>query len=191
MNMSDDSKLPIPSPAGTNANGEPYWIINDQQITWTQMQQLIWEQMQKTQAAVASGKGPEQIVTMPKIDELLDAVTKPDIAAEKSPESGPKLNHEKIDNKIEVVEKPKSVVTVPAAQTTAPKIQSNPAAKVVGDTHKASKIRLNFADVKEMYNFYVSNKQRAKKPDPQSADDYLVVFVGRLLRMMASQNKQN
>lgn len=184
--MSDNSNLPIPAPAGTNANGDPYWIIKGQQITWAQMQQLIWQQMQKQQAAMSAGKGPEQIPNIPRIDELLDAVTKPDMAVESNLERGPVLRIEKSDSNIEKGNTQNQQTTA-AIKKEEPKPVKQKGASVVGDTHKgAANI---FSDVSDMFNFYRRNQAKAKQPNPKNADDYLVVLVERLLRMMATSSK--
>jgi|GEM_PF-5185404 len=177
-----NTNLPIPAPAGTNANGEPYWIINGQQITWAQMQQLIWQQMQKQQAG-ATAKGVEQIPNLPIIDDILNAVTKPDMAVE----SGSNLKPEKAESRIE---KPTQTANQDAIATTK-KEEAKPAkpkgASVAGDTHRGATAAI-FSDVEEMYKFYEQNKQKIRNPDPEKADDFLVVVVERFLKMMSAKS---
>lgn len=180
--MTNTANPPIPAPAGTNANGEPYWIINGQQITWAQMQQLIWQQMQK-QKALAGNGGVESAPDLSKVDQLLDVIAKPDTSVEvRNPE---KIQvREQADNRIETAKKTQSTVAV-AAKKEEEKAKTTKAS-VIGDGHKDANTKAVFSDVKEMLDFYQKNQEKAKKPNPKNADDYLVVLVERLLRMMSA-----
>lgn len=182
--MTNTANSPIPAPAGTNANGEPFWIINGQQITWAQMQQVIWQQMQK-QKALASNGGVESAPDLSKVDQLLEVIAKPESSIEvKNPE---KIQvREQKDNRIETAKPNQTSVSTAVKKEEKPKSTQ---ASAIGDGHKDKKTKEVFSDVNEMLDFYNQNQAKVKNPNPKNADDYLVVLVERLLRMMSAQTK--
>jgi len=53
----------IPMPAGTDENGNPFWIIDDRKIFWADMQRYI-AQLQAQKQVSTEGKGPEAMAQM-------------------------------------------------------------------------------------------------------------------------------
>lgn len=173
----------LPMPAGTTENGEPYWIINGEQIMWAQMQQYLWEQQQKAAAArpVSSGGGLEQMPVMPTFNPEVAL----DTGNETRVESGPEFNPEKkaeqqetrIEQAIEKAQQQTQTATNPQPQQKAPK-----ADPIVGDSAKMATVDLS--SVPAMHDFYIQHNQG--KGDPQKSNTFLATLLGRLLRSIFS-----
>jgi hypothetical protein len=101
----------LPMPTGTNDNGEPFWMINDQTVSWAQMQQVIWVQ-QQSRAQQGGGKSsPEAMPTMAMPEASFDSV--PDIQFENQIEKGIEQQKNQAEQGMESGEKSQNSAATP------------------------------------------------------------------------------
>ena len=77
----------MPLPAGTDDNGNPFWLIDGRKVLWAEMQQYLWQMQQKqnasSAAAAAAGAGPEGLsqIVMPNMEAQLATLPNPEAVA--------------------------------------------------------------------------------------------------------------
>lgn len=132
----------LPMPTGTNDNGEPFWMINDQSVSWAQMQQVIWVQ-QQSRAQQGGGKGsPEAIPVMAMPETNFDSV--PDIKLENQVEKGIEQQKNTIEQGMESGEKSQNSTNPQPAPVTATQqkrksyVGDSPVLKTVDTTNEES-----------------------------------------------------
>lgn len=166
----------LPAPAGTNENGEPYWIINDQEVSWEQMQQYIWQARQQAQASAGGGRGFEQMPAMPMPN--FEAPVAPETNVEKGPQSPEKSPERTAEQAVEQ-----------AAESGGRQQQAQTKPEPVEE--KEEEVEPPFSDsaplktkltVQNMVQFTKTNKST----DPADSNAYIrALFVKNLQRILA------
>lgn len=83
----------IPAPSGSNENGEPYWLINGNMITWHQVQEYVTKLHAQrlaagagsTEQGIEAGPAMPSMPSTPESDPVLE--TGPELSIEKGVES--------------------------------------------------------------------------------------------------------
>ena len=143
----------LPMPTGTNENAEPFWMINDQKISWAQMQTIIWQrQMAVAKAKGSAGAGgPENISLPSNADANFDGV--PDVQFEQQAESGIEQQKQAVEAALEQAGEQENAQQGQAAQ---PTTKSQPkAASYLGDSPQLSAV--DTTDVNSMSSFAATN----------------------------------
>lgn len=167
----------LPMPTGTNENAEPFWVINNQKISWAQMQTIIWQrQMAVAQARGTTKSGGPESMSMPNVvDANLDGV--PDVKFEQKIEGGVEQQKQMIDSAIEAVKEQDPKSDAPAAQQTA-KVQSKQDS-YLGDSPVLSAV--DTSDVSSMTSFATAN---AAAPE-NTSKRFLAETLKKLLLMLS------
>lgn len=173
----------IPNPAGTTENGEPYWIIDERQISWAEMQQFMWER-QAAQQKVSSGGGPEKLLAMPVMPSQPEFGAEAQVEArlERGPESNIERKQENAEQQIETVAQQSAQTAKPA---TTPAKSTTPQASLLGDSPKLTVV--DTSNPASMHAFYKEHKEG--KGDPSKSTTFLAVLVGKILRGLFSSEK--
>lgn len=166
----------LPAPAGTNDNGEPYWIIDGQTISWAQMQQYLFQQAQAQQAqAKASGGGIEAIPQMPQMSQVPDQNF--EAALEQSAENTVEKVQEKPDQQVE------QGTVQPQAQAAKPQAKSN-AKSYMGDSALLKSV--DPSDPNSMHQF-----MDAHKDDSTNTSSHFLATMLRKVLMALSLEKNS
>ncbi len=144
--MNDDQITPqaiagvsgLPLPAGTDDNGNPYWMIDGRKVLWAEMQQYIWQEQQK-QKPVSTGGGVEGLsqVIMPNIEAQLVAQPNPEVIAqpESRIETAQERGVESGENRQErAIEQQAQTVNAPGTQPQAASASQQKAPSLLGDS---------------------------------------------------------
>ncbi len=167
----------IPAPAGSNENGEPYWIFNEQKITWQQVQNYVVQAKQKQQAAatsggIESGGGLESFPQMPSMPSPETRIeSNVETRVESAPERAP--------------EKKETPPQLPATQPTQTKpLASAPQKKNKGPSfvgQSAPLTTVDTSDPKSMVDFSSEHKS-----DPTtSSNRFLAEFLDKVLQVLS------
>lgn len=164
----------LPMPNGTNDNGEPFWTINGQTVTWAQMQQVIWVQQQSR--AQKSGKGsPEAMPTMAVPEANFDAV--PDAQFENQIEKGIEQQKNRPDQGMESVDAAKPTVT--QQQVVAPTATQQKKKSYVGDSPVLKSV--DTTSEESMLNFVEGNIGQPTS----SSKHFLAVMLNKVLATLS------
>lgn len=176
----------IPAPAGSNENGEPYWIFNEQQITWQQVQTYVL-QVKQQQAAASTGSGgglesggafevtPQPINVEAAVDTSFES--NPESQVESAPERTPESR----------VEQPQ-LSPVPTAttqpQAVPPQADEKPKkSPVIGQSPALDTV--DTSDPQSMLRF-----SRANKNEPvSSSNKFLAEFLEKVLQVLSLEVK--
>lgn len=170
----------IPAPAGSNENGEPYWIVNNQKIGWQQMQQWIWQQRQKlaAQGSNGSSSGFEKMPTMPQV--FKEVVTTPDShRTEKpvSPESGSERSEQTSEQHLDTTTNAQAYQQQKKPSAKQPIKMSSP----LGHSVPLKAVPIN--DPYKLSEYYA--QRHTNSNNPKDSGSYLTVTVGKVLRQIA------
>jgi hypothetical protein len=174
----------IPAPAGTDENGQPYWIVDQHgtevKITWSQMQQLLWEQSQK--ATKVNSGGPEAIPQMPVIPSLPEAVAEAQVEQriERGAEKSPEKKSESSNN-----------VTTQTAQASAPKSAASDNKKSTGPSHIGHSQKLATVDTSDLNSMwqFVQSRKTADPKKPKAADGLATLLTKIIRQILATSSK--
>lgn len=165
----------MPEPAGRDENGQPYWIIEGQKISWAQVQQMYTLQMQQQRTGAGGNSGIEQMPTMPVMP------TAPEAGAEVADRNfeSPKPPEQNIESAAEQVGENQQAQQSgsAAAKPAAPRPEPD---SYVGESVKLSQVQTN--NPASMYQYY---KEHENSSDPHHSSAFLATFLGRLLRMLS------
>lgn len=174
----DLNQQQIPQPAGTDENGNPYWIIEGRQYGWADMQQYLWQQQQlQPQQAVARSGGMESMPQMPL------AQRSPEVAPNipRTPEVGPETSFETgVEQAVETAQEHAGEQRQEQEQLQVqPPKPSTPSVSYVGDSQALEKV--DTSSPTSMANYINQHKN-----DPKSSSGkFLSVFFEKLLKILS------
>jgi len=165
------SKGIIPAPAGNNDNGEPFWIFNNQKVTWQQVQVFVSQKLQQAQAAAPkTGGSPEVVPQMSQMPVVPDQGVEKRI--ERAPETAPERKQEQ----------EKGDQGQQQAQTQATQVPDKPEEKkdsFVGPSPELQSVDTSNPD--SMLSFYKGHKK-----DPiDTSDRFLAEFLEKVLQVLS------
>lgn len=167
----------LPMPTELNENAEPVWLINNQKISWAQMQTIIWQrQMAMAEKKGGSGTlgGPEQLSMSVVADANLDGV--PDVHFEQKVESSIEQQQQSIDTTLEHLDEQKSESDTPHTQ---PSPTQNKQDSYLGDSPALSQV--DTGDTGSMSSYVA---QHTKAPEDTSRR-FLAETLKKILLMIS------
>lgn len=177
MNPADQTQTALPAPAGTDENGQPYWLLQDRKVTWGEMQQYLWQLQQQAPSQSSSGKGGIENMPVPVIDVSLNS--QPQF------ESGPRLaNPEKsAEKRAESTAEQSGTSSQPSSKSVVVPQEKAPLDSLIGDSPR---LKTPTNDAGKMQDFYLKNGQG--KGNPKKSNTFLAALFGKILRTIFSLN---
>lgn len=165
----------LPAPAGTDENGNPFWIISGQKLNWVQVQRLLAQHQSQQVVDVGAKGGIEALPQMPVVD--LSPDSKPvDQALERAAEQAEKPKQTNQPNS----DTGSAVAAVPADQ--------NSTAKPTKPSYLGTGPKLSTVDtsnVASMANFVSNNSTQP----PSHSKRFLAELLRRLLLGLSASQK--
>lgn len=172
----------LPAPAGTNDNGEPYWVVNGRKISWQQMQQYIWQARQQAQSQTSSGgRGFEAMPNFPQQNFEAAPNSENNVERVASPEHAEQRAESSIERR---AEQSTEVSNQAPAKQQAPKKRKTQS--VLG--HSAELRTVSADDLDSIKDFHHKNVQNPGKGMDQS-NTYLAELFGKILRRLIYQGQ--
>lgn len=178
----------LPMPAGTDENGNPFWIIDDRKVSWTEMQQYVWQlQQQQQKLASSGGKGPEGIpqMVMPNVEFQPQAPQNPELTprfeakAETAAERGIETFREQSTG-VEVQPNAANTAQQPAAVSTSPTTPKKNS--LLGDSPSLTQV-----DTSNPASM-VAYSEEHQKDAPENSSRFLSVLVEKIVKMFSLEH---
>ncbi len=174
----------VPPPAGSDENGNPFWITTDgQRINWQQLQQLLWQQSQSqpgsVQAAQYTGGGVERIPQQVPVQSI-EAIPQIPQAPERGPELKPEQN---VETQQETASETAQESVQPTPQQAAP-VQAQKREPISSSDYFGDSQYLQRTDIDDPNSMAIFSENNKKEPDT-SSNKFLSVLFEKLLKILS------